>query len=323
MTLPKLVVTHKIPDAGLQPLREKFNVVLLDENKSIRDQLFEHITDTEYLIPLLSVKIDAELLEKATQLKLVADYAVGYDNINVEAAKKQGILVSNTPDVLTNATADLTWGLMLAISRRIPEGDQLCRSGADWHWSPEFHLGREITGATLGIIGMGRIGLAVAKRAIGFDMTVLYSSRKVKLALEKEYDFQYVHNVKELLQKSDFVSLNVAYTSDTHHLIGEEELELMNPTAYLINTARGKVIDEKALIKALQEGKIAGAGLDVFYDEPFIPEALRKLPNVVLTPHIGSATYKARNDMAKIVADNILAVHEGKSPPNLIPELQT
>ncbi|MFX1536033.1 MAG: 2-hydroxyacid dehydrogenase [Promethearchaeota archaeon] len=321
MTQPKVVMTHKIPDAGLKLLEETFNVVILDETKPMREQLLEQIVDSEFLVPLLSLKIDAEILDKANQLKLIANYAVGYDNIDVEAAKERNILVSNTPDVLTNATADLTWALMLAISRRILEGDKLCRSGADWKWSPEFHLGVEITGATLGVVGMGRIGCAVGKRALGFDMTVIYNSRSMNRAIEKQYEFNYMP-LNDLLQEADFVSLHVPYTSETHHLIGEEELELMKPSAFLINTARGKVVDEKALIKALQEGKIAGAGLDVYYDEPHIPKALRNLPNVVLTPHIGSATYKTRNAMATIVAENILAVHKEESPPNLIPELQ-
>ncbi|MFX0067336.1 MAG: 2-hydroxyacid dehydrogenase [Candidatus Hermodarchaeota archaeon] len=321
MTQPKVVMTHKIPDAGLKKLEETFHVVILDETKPMREQLLKHIVDTEFLVPLLSLKIDAEILDKANQLKLIANYAVGYDNIDLEAARERKILVSNTPDVLTNATADLTWALMLAVSRRIPEADKLCRSNADWKWSPEFHLGTEITATTLGVVGMGRIGSAVAKRAIGFDMTVIYNSRSMNRAIEKQYEFCYMP-LNDLLQDADFVSLHVPYTSETHHLIGEEELELMKPSAFLINTARGKVVDEKALIKALQEGKIAGAGLDVYYDEPYIPKALKNLPNVVLTPHIGSATYRARDAMATIVADNILAVHAEESPPNLIPELQ-
>ncbi|MFX1250117.1 MAG: 2-hydroxyacid dehydrogenase [Promethearchaeota archaeon] len=320
MTQPKVVMTHKIPDAGLKKLEETFHVVILDETKPMREQLLEQIVDAEFLVPLLSLKIDAEILDKAKQLKLIANYAVGYDNIDVDTAKEHQILISNTPDVLTNATADLAWALMLAVSRRIPEADKLCRSTADWKWSPEFHLGTEISASTLGVVGMGRIGSAVTKRAIGFDMTIIYNSRSMNRAIEKQFEIKYTP-LNDLLQEADFVSLHVPYTSETHHLIGEEQLELMKPSAFLINTARGKVIDEKALIKALKEGKIAGAGLDVFYDEPHIPKALRDLPNVVLTPHIGSATHRARNAMATIVADNILAVHAGEAPPNLIPEL--
>ncbi len=312
--------THKIPDVGLKKLAG-FNIKTLDINKPIWEQIIQEIVNADYLVSLLSVPIDEEILRNAQQLKLIAQYAVGYNNIDVAAAKKRGILVSNTPGVLTDATADLTWALILAISRRIVEGDKICRSGVNWEWLPEFLLGSGLTGKTMGVVGLGRIGLAVAKRAIGFNMRVIYFSSSRKEQIENEHDFQY-RKFHALLAESDFVTLHVPYTNQTHHLIGETELALMKKSSFLINTARGKVVDEAALIKALKTKVIAGAALDVFYDEPFIPPALQKLPNVVLAPHIGSATHDSRNAMALMVADNILAVNNGKTPPNLIPELK-
>ncbi|MFX1514136.1 MAG: 2-hydroxyacid dehydrogenase, partial [Promethearchaeota archaeon] len=276
----KIVMTHKLPDIGLNKLVD-FNVVILDDKKTVRDQLMEEIIDADYLVSLLSVPIDDEILCKATRLKLIAQYAVGYNNIDISYAKDRGILVSNTPGVLTNATADLTWALLLALSRRILEGDKICRSGVQWEWLPEFLLGTGLAGKTIGVIGLGRIGLAVAKRAIGFNLNIFYYSRSRKEHIEKEHGLKYVE-LQALLSEADFVTVHVPYTPQTHHLIGESELAIMKKSSFLINTSRGKVIDETALIKALETKTVAGAALDVFYDEPFIPPALQKLPNVVL-----------------------------------------
>jgi glyoxylate reductase len=298
------------------------DVIILDENGSLKSQLLELLPTVDYLIPLLSVEITDLLLESAPNLKGIANYAVGYNNIDIQAAINRNIFVTNTPGVLTDATADLVWGLILSITRRIIEGDEICRDNAFPGWLPEYLLGFEITGKTLGIIGLGRIGTAVAKRALGFDMKVLYYSRSRKKEIEKKFGFICAENLDDLLREADIISLNLPYTPETQEMISKRELSLMKSSSYLINTARGKLINEKDLITALKQKEIAGAGLDVFYDEPHIPKELRELSNVVLTPHIGSATTKARNAMANIVAENILAMERGERPPNLIPEMR-
>ncbi|UCG01447.1 MAG: D-glycerate dehydrogenase [Candidatus Heimdallarchaeota archaeon] len=319
---PLVLCTHSIPETGLNILKKSMDIKILDETISIKSQLQELLPTADFLIPLLSVDITEDLMDLAPSLRGIANYAVGYNNIDINSAKKRNILVTNTPDVLTNATADLVWGLILTVTRRIVEGDTICRDNKFPGWLPKYLLGFEITGKTLGIIGLGRIGTAVAKRAYGFDMRVLYHSRTRKHSIEAEYNLVFKENLKDVLKEADIISINVPYTSETHHLISEREFEIMKPSAYLINTARGKVINEKVLINALKNKVIAGAALDVFYDEPSIPTELRELKNVVLTPHIGSATTQARNAMAKMVADNILAIERGDQPPNLIPELK-
>lgn len=319
---PRVLFTHKIPITGLNILKKTMEVKILDQNLPIISQLQELLPTADFLVPLLSVDITEDLMDLAPSLRGIANYAVGYNNIDIDAAKKRNILVTNTPDVLTDATADLVWGLMLAITRRIVEGDKICRDDDFPGWLPEYLLGFEITRKTLGIIGLGRIGTAVAKRALGFDMRVVYHSRTRKRDIEDENDFIFKKNLEEVLKEADIISLNVPYTPETHHLISKSELSVMKPSAYLINTARGRVIDEKELIAALKNKVIAGAALDVFYDEPSIAKSLRELHNVVLTPHIGSATTQARNAMAKMVADNILAIERGEQPPNLIPEMK-
>ena len=320
--LPLVVLTHKIPEIGLKLLKSCMDVKILDEHLNIYDQLKKVLPQAHYLIPLLSVNISEEIIKVATNLKGIANYAVGYNNIDINAAKSQNVLVTNTPDVLTDATADLVWALILAVTRRIIEADKICRRNAFPGWLPEYHLGFEVTGKTIGIIGMGRIGAAVAKRAKGFDMRVVYHSRSRKPSLEEKYGYEYFEELGSLLKEADIISLNLPYTEKTHHFISRSELELMKPTSYLINTARGKVVNEVDLVEALKVKKIAGAGLDVFYNEPDIAESLRALDNVVLTPHIGSATFEARNAMSKMVAENILAIEDGKEPPNLVPELK-
>ena len=319
---PIVLCTHKIPEPGLSVLKETMEVKILDEHLPIDSQLQKLLPTADFLVPLLSVNITESMMDLASSLKGIANYAVGYNNIDIDAAKKRNILVTNTPDVLTDATADLVWGLILSVTRRIVEGDEICRDNAFPGWLPEYQLGFEVTRKTLGIIGLGRIGTAVAKRAVGFEMKIIYHSRTRKKELEKQYNLVFKENLDELFQEADIISLNIPYTQETHHLVGKRELSLMKPSAYLINTARGRVINEQDLIHALQYNVIAGAGLDVFYDEPSIPQALRKLQNTVLTPHIGSATTHARNAMAIMVADNILAMQRGEQPPNLIPEMR-
>ena len=316
-----VLLTHKIPQKGLDILKTRFELVYLDSDEPIIPQLHKVLPTVEYLVPLLSISVNEELLSKGTKLKGIANYAVGYNNIDVSAAIKYNIQVTNTPDVLTNATADLVWALILSVSRRIVESDQICRSNQFKGWLPEFMLGTELTGKILGIIGMGRIGQAVAKRALGFDMTVQYHGRSKKSLNDLENP-KFIPDLDTLLKTSDIISLNIPYSENTHHLIDEVELSIMKKSAFLINTARGRVVNERALIQALKTGQIAGAGLDVFYDEPHIPEELSDLDNVVLTPHIGSATVQTREAMAIMVAENIIAIEDGEIPKNLIPEMR-
>jgi len=317
----RVLLTHKIPKKGLDLLKKRFELVYLDSDEPITSQLHKMLPTVDYLVPLLSIRVNEELLYKCKKLKGIANYAVGYNNIDVFAAIKYNIQVTNTPDVLTNATADLVWALILSVTRRIVESDHLCRNSQFKGWLPELMLGTEITGKTLGIIGMGRIGQAVAKRSLGFDMNVQYYGRSKK-SLGDIGDPKYIRDLDTLLKTSDIVSLNIPYSEKTHHLIDEPEFSIMKNSAFLINTARGRVVNERALIQALKTGQIAGAGLDVFYDEPRIPKELIDLDNVVLTPHIGSATVQTREAMAIMVAENLIAIDDGKIPKNLIPEMR-
>jgi glyoxylate reductase len=297
MTSGTVRVSGPIPEAGLEVLRAGGLEVRMGGTD---------VRGVDALLCLLTDRIDAAVLERADRLKIVANMAVGTDNIDLEAADRCGIAVSNTPDVLTDATADLTFALLLAVARRLVWGDQLVRSGAFTGWSPSLGLGLDVTERTLGIVGVGRIGQAVAERARGFRMTVLETDRDTGVPLST------------LLERSDFVSLHVPLSEETHHLIGETELRRMRSHAILINTARGPAIDERALVRALREGWIAGAGLDVFETEPQLAPGLTDLPNVVLTPHVGSATIATRNRMAEIAAMNVVAAVEGREIPNRV-----
>ncbi|AIF69566.1 glyoxylate reductase [Palaeococcus pacificus DY20341] len=319
---PKVFITRQIPDNGVELLEKYYDVEVWGEEKEPpREVLLEKVKEVDALVTLLSDKIDRELLEGAPKLRIIAQYAVGYDNIDVKEATKRGIYVTNTPDVLTDATADLAFALLLGVARRLVEADEFVRSG-EWKkrgvaWHPLMYLGYDVYGKTIGIIGFGRIGQAMAKRAKGFGMRILYWNRTRKEKAEKEIGAEFV-DLETLLKESDFVSLHVPLNEETSGLIGEQELKMMKPTAILINTARGKVVDTKALIKALKEGWIAGAGLDVFEEEPYYNEELFKLSNVVLAPHIGSATYGAREAMAELVARNLIAFAKGEVPPTLV-----
>ena len=315
---PKVIITNKIPDPGLELLKNDFEITILANPKDLEKE----IADADYLLSFVSDPITESLLEKASKLKLISQYAVGYDNVDLKAVEKYGIPVTHTPDVLTTATAELTFGLILAVTRRIVEGDHICRSGQDWKWSAEFLLGTELAGLTLGSIGgSGRIGSAVGKIGLAFGMHIMYYSRTANPILEKQFTFHY-SSLDTLLSQADIVSLHIPYNAQTHHLISDRELKLMKKSAFLINTSRGKHVDEQALIHALESGTIAGAGLDVFYHEPTIPEQLTHLSNVVLTPHIGSATKKARYTMATVAAKSILSYHREGKVLNLIPELR-
>jgi glyoxylate reductase len=316
----KVFVTRKILEEGLNMLRERYDVEVSDYDGVIpREMLLEKVKGVDALLSLLTDKIDAEVMDAAgPNLKIIANYAVGYNNIDVEEATKRGIMVTNTPGVLTETTADFAWTLLMAIARRIVEADKFVREGKFRGWEPMLLLGTDVFGATLGIVGFGRIGQAMARRALGFNMRVLYyDNSKVDEQIEKELKATFV-DLPTLLKESDFVTLHVPLTKQTHHLIGEKELKMMKKDAYLINTARGPVVDEKALVKALKEGWIKGAALDVFENEPEIEPELLKLDNVVLAPHIASASYATRSKMSVMVAENIIKALNGEVPPNLV-----
>ena len=314
MQKPKLFITRYIPEEAIKRLEEVFEVEIFPENRAItHEELKEKVRDIDALICLLTDNIDHEIIEAASNLKCISVYAVGYNNIDVETATKHSIVICNTPGVLTETTADLAWALIMSCARRIVEADRFVREGKFQGWEPMLMMGNDIFGKTLGIIGMGRIGRAVAHRALGFDMKVIYYDPQVN---PESLSSDYVSvDLTTLCQNSDFISIHTPLTPETRHLIGEKEFNLMKPTAILINTARGPIIDEQTLISALKEHKIAGAGLDVYENEPVIPEELIKLSNVILLPHIGSASYETRTKMALLAAENAIAVIEGKNPP--------
>ncbi len=317
---PRVLVSRRLPEAGLAPLREAgLDVDVYDGDTPIpRGELLARVEGADGIVTLMSERVDDELLKAAgPQLKVVANYAVGYDNIDLEACSRHGVVATNTPDVLSDTTADMAFALLLAVARRIRSGDSLVRSG-DWTgWEPEQLLGAQVTGATLGIVGMGRIGRALARRARGFDMRLLYHNRRADPEAERELGATYAA-LDELLGASDFVSLHAPLTPETRHLIGGRELRAMKKTAVLINTARGPVVDETALVSALRDGTIAGAGLDVFEHEPEVHPGLLDLDNVVLTPHLGSATLETRTAMALLCSHAVLAVLAGRKPENVI-----
>ncbi len=315
-TRPTLYISRTLPDPIMAIVRERFQMVQepLDALPA-PSALRKGLSRADAAIVTLGDRIDAETIHAATRLKILANYAAGYNNIDVAAARQRGLIVTNTPDVLTDATADLTWALILATARRVVEGDTLVRSGQWTGWSPTQLLGAEVSGKTLGVIGMGRIGQAVAQRAVGFRMSVRYHTRRpmATSSLPREWKHRSLHN---LLEEADIVTIHVPLTPGTHHLIGLQELGWMKPTAFLINTARGSIVDEDALVNALKTGMIAGAGLDVYEQEPTIHAALAQLKQTVLLPHLGSATLHARVQMGLVCLDNIHAVLDERPAPN-------
>lgn len=318
MSLPTLYVSRLLPPPVMAILKERFRLTGQQKTKPpSQEEVKEGLREAQGAICTLTERIDREILEEAPNLRVIANYAVGYNNIDLEAARAQGIVVTNTPDVLTEATADLTWALLLAVARRVPEGHRLVQQGEWTGWEPTQLLGAEVHGMTLGIVGMGRIGQAVARRASGFTMPILYCSRRPVSQPVQEQPWRLVP-LDELLSSSDFISLHVPLTSETHHLIGARELHLMRPTAYLINTARGPVVDEAALVEALRGGRPAGAGLDVYEQEPALHPGLRSLSQVVTLPHLGSATLDARVRMGLVCIENVHAVLEGRPVPNRV-----
>lgn len=314
----KVFVTRAIPEEGLNLLRKYCEVEVSPYDRMLtKEELLEKIQGKNAVITQLTDKVDKEFFEAAKEVKIVANYAVGFDNIDLEEATRRGVYITNTPDVLTNATAELAWALLFATARRVVESDKFMRAGKFQGWAPMLFLGKGVTGKTLGIIGAGRIGQAFAKMAKGFDMKILYTARSPKKEFEEETGAQYV-DLDTLLKESDFVSIHVPLTPETRHLIGEKELKLMKKSAILINTGRGPVVDEKALVKALKNKDIYAAGLDVYEREPMFEEELAQLDNVVMLPHIGSATEEARKDMSILVAQNIIDVIEGRVPRTLV-----
>jgi glyoxylate reductase len=320
MPKPKVYVTRELPERGLKIISERFDAEVWPEYapppKSV---MMEKAKDVDALASLLSDKIDAEVFNAAPKLKIVAQLAVGFDNIDVQEATKRGIYVANTPEVLTDTTADFAWALLMAVARRVVEADKYVRAG-QWKvsWHPSMMQGRDIHSATIGVVGAGRIGYGVAKRATGFNMKILFYDVIPRPEMEKELGAKRAE-LDTLLRESDFVSVHVPLMKETHHMINAEKLKLMKKTAYLINNSRGPVVDENALYTALKEGRIAGAGLDVFEQEPTsVDNPLLRLDNVVVAPHISSASYETRSRMAEMVADNLIAFFEGRKPPNLV-----
>lgn len=284
-----------------------------------REALKEKIWDKDGLVCLLTDNIDAAIIARALRLKIVANYAVGFNNIDLVEASKRKIPVTNTPDVLTEATADLTFGLLISISRRIVEADHFLRAGKFKGWAPELLLGADVHKKTLGIIGLGRIGRAVVRRARGFNMRIIYyDNERLPVDGEKELGVQYC-TLTDLLRDADYVSIHAPLSERTHHLLSTNEFELMKETAYLINAARGPIVDEKALVRAMKDKKIAGCALDVYENEPRVESELIGMNNVILVPHIGSASVETRTKMALMVAENIIAVLVRKErPPNVV-----
>ncbi|GAB4348490.1 MAG: D-glycerate dehydrogenase [Candidatus Abyssubacteria bacterium] len=318
-TRKTVYITRKIPAPAIALLEEHFDVRMNTERRNARrSEIKRALKDAHALLCLLTDPIDDALLASAPNLKIVANMAVGFDNIDLEAAARRGIMVTNTPGVLTETTADLAWALILAVARRLVEADRFTREGRFTGWEPMLFLGGDVHGKTLGIIGFGRIGQAVARRALGFEMRLLYADEeKAPESLERTLKARRV-SLEELLRDSDFVTLHVLLNESTRGLIGKRQLGMMKPSAYLINTSRGPVVDERALVEALKKGTIAGAGLDVFEHEPKLARGLINLPNVVLLPHIGSASIETRTKMALMAAENIIAALSGRIPPNLV-----
>jgi glyoxylate reductase len=317
--MSKIFVTRRIPGEALSKLEEGNEVVVSSFDRVLTSQeIIDQAKDADAILSLLHDKITAELLDSLPTVKVISNYAVGFDNVDVEAATERGIVVTNTPSEEVNeAVAEFAWSMMLALSRRLVEGDEYGRKGAYHGWEPEMFLGRDVYGKTLGIVGLGRIGSNVARRAAGFKMKVLYTERDRNEEKERELGIEYA-DLNTLLAQSDYVSLHVPLTDETRHMINEENLKLMKPTAYLINTARGQVIEEHALARALREGKLAGAALDVHENEPQMNPEMMQMENTILTPHIASATVEVREKMTAQAVDNILKVLGGEQPENFV-----
>ena len=322
MNRPKIYITRLIPQSGIDMLNAMCDVAINPHDRPLtRQELLQNITGRDGIITMLNDKVDAEFLDAAAGVKGVANFAVGFDNMDVKEATKRGIPLSNTPGVLTNATAEMAWALLFAICRRVVESDAVMRSGQWPGWAPLQFIGGDVTGKTLGIVGAGRIGTAMAMKSRGFDMPVIYTGIRRNEKLEHELGAKKVE-LNELLAASDFISLHVPLLPETRHLFGAAQFKMMKQTAYLINTSRGPVINEAELVDALKNGEIAGAGLDVYEFEPKMADGLKDLKNVVVAPHTGSASVASRESMSLLVAENILAMVAGAPAPTCLnPEI--
>ncbi|MEK6477830.1 NAD(P)-dependent oxidoreductase [Catalinimonas sp. 4WD22] len=316
--MAKILVSYRLPEAGLQVLREKHTLITPEGLKFSREEIMEQIGDCDALLAA-SLKVDRGIMDRGSKLGIIANYGAGVDKIDLAYAKEKGIVVTNTPTAVTEATAELAFGLIHTLLRRINECDRRLRNDPDFLWGMmREHIGHSLYGKTLGIVGLGKIGRAVARRALAARMKILYHNRRpIFNKFEQESGATYT-SLEELLQQSDIVSLHTPLTDSTRHLIGPHQLSIMKDSAFLINTARGAVVDESALISYLQEGKIAGAALDVFEHEPKIPEALLKMENVVLVPHIGTETIESRTEMAFEAAENLLHFFERGKGLNIV-----
>ena len=318
--MSRVFVTLPLPPPGIDMLKQRFDVSMMEAEGMPAEVLKKHVAEADPvgIIGMVNVPITDEIMAAAPHLRVVANYAVGYNNVDVASATRRGVLVTNTPGVLTDATADLAFALILSVARRVVESDRFLREGKFKGWKADLLLGSDVYGQVLGIIGFGRIGQAVARRGLGFNMSILYSdARRVTPELESELRAQYVP-LDELLRKADYVTIHADLNEQTRHMISERELKLMGPEHYLINAARGPIVDEKALVRALKEGWIKGAGLDVYEHEPKTEPGLTDCWNAVLLPHLGSAAVTARAAMAETAAKNLIAAVDGQTPPNLV-----
>ena len=319
MSLPKVFMTQRIQDVGMSILEGRVDLILWsEEGRPDPEAVMRDLPYADGLIMTMGIAMDRSFFKMAERLRVASLYSVGYDNVDIKAATEFGVMVTNTPGVLTDATADTALMLMLMTARKARENEKIMREGGWTHWSPNQFVGKDLSGSVLGIVGFGDIGRAVAKRAAAFGMKVIYTGRSRKIEHEEQLGAEYLP-LEELLKRSDFVSLNCALTNETSGLIGERELRMMKNDAVLINTARGAVVDQKALFMACSEGWIYGAGLDVYEKEPVpMDEPLLELENVVMMPHIGSAAKRSREGMARLAATNLVEALEGRVPPNLV-----
>jgi len=316
--MAKVLVTRRIPEAGLALLRDHVEVILNEADRPLtRAELLEGVREADGVLCLLNDRIDGEVMDAAARVRGFANHAVGFDNVDLAEASRRRLPVSNTPGVLTDATAEMAWTLLFAVARRIVESDRAMRSGRWGGWGPLQFIGGDVTGRTLGVVGAGRIGEAFALKSRGFAMPVLYADERPSPVLERELGARRV-SLEELLGAADFVSVHVPLTPATRHLIDAAALARMKPTAYLVNTSRGPVVDEAALVEALRAGTLAGAGLDVYEDEPRMAPGLAALDNAVLAPHTGSATVTSRNNMALTAARNLIAMVAGERAPDCL-----
>ena len=315
---PIVTVTNIFPQVALDKLSSECDLKI-NRTSLTKEELKQKVSGSDAVISYLTDRIDQDIIDRGTKLKIIANYGAGFNNIDVTYASERGIWVTNTPNVLHETTADLTWAMILGTARRIIPADRYTRESKFQGWSAQLFLGGDVYEKTLGIIGLGEIGRSVARRAIGFNMRTLYYQRnRLPKEEEKKLNVEYA-TFEKVLRESDFLTLHVPLTEETEYMIGNDEITLMKKTAYLIHTARGKVIDDYALVTALREDRLAGAALDVYEDEPELTEGMKELDNLMILPHIGSASFETRDRMALLVADNILDALEGKTPRSLVP----